>query len=197
MIFRPSVIFGESYSGRGDGKTVYGVAEVFRVAKLLADRRGAGNGRGVVFRVRARSDATLNLIPVDWVVDEMLRIRAATEPDGTVYHITHDKPVSIDELHEVLIPLCGLKRCIVDPELAPRELDAIERFIYRRLNAFRPYMMERDPVFDRSNVERVLGVEAQPAISGDAIRYALDTFFSEISKNGAEASAAPSERPVA
>ncbi len=215
FVFRPSVIFGETYSGRGDGKTVYGVAQLFRLAKQLAERESNGNLNsdqpngnghgGPVFRVRARAEATLNIIPVDWVVDEMLRIRAGSAPAGNVFHITHPRPITIREMHDVIMPLCGIARCDIDPALETCDLGQAEKFLFRRLNAFRPYMMESDPVFDRSNVERVLGKSDPKAIDENLFHFALDTFFRIDRANGAAAkspsipvvAAATERKPVA
>jgi hypothetical protein len=69
-------------------------------------------------------------------------------------------------------------------------LGQAEKFLFRRLNAFRPYMMESDPVFDRTNVERVLGKTDAKTIDESLFRYALDTFFRLDRTNGSSAKAA-------
>ena len=186
LIYRPSVVFGESYSGRGDGKTLYAIAQVFRMAKMIFDReqrRGNGGANGVM-RVRAWPGAQVNLVPVDCVVDHILRIRAGSQPIGTVFHITHDSNVSMDDLQGVILALLNIEHCQFDPNLELEGLSPAERFLFRKLTAFRPYMMMSDPIFDRSNARAVSKEATIVTLDKETLHFSFDSFFQQAQGNG-------------
>ena len=119
-IYRPSIILGETVSGLCDGQTVYNVAKMLRLARLAGERAAKKTGAFGSFRVAVDPGAAKNLVPVDTVVDRMLRI-AAGEPDaGGYYNLAHERPTPMTELIHVIAKLLDIPQY-----QAVRELDCL------------------------------------------------------------------------
>jgi len=180
LIYRPSVVFGESYSGRSDGKTIYGVAQVFRMAKRMYERRLLSNGHDGPLgslRVQANDAANKNLIPVDVVVDLLVRLRAAKAPDASIFHLTHPMPITMGQLYDVVAELNGIEKGTMQPSFDSGDLISAEEFLMRKLQTFIPYMILSDPVFDTTNTRSVLKDFDVPTFDRDFLRFAIGAFY--------------------
>jgi nucleoside-diphosphate-sugar epimerase len=94
VITRPSIIIGPSgsWSSGGSNSGLYGV--MHRVRALRVPLRSHEDG----IRLRAVPDMPLNLVPVDWVVRDLLAFGRDPESDATVRHLTSESSVTIQEI---------------------------------------------------------------------------------------------------
>ena len=112
-IYRPAVIIGDTVNGKCLSFTgFYNIAKVFALMKRLVVRKINGdaefykkhdlytNGNYVnyPFRFPCPSDTTVNLIPIDCVVSNIMNLCERPESVGQVYHLTHPNPPKIREL---------------------------------------------------------------------------------------------------
>lgn len=178
LIYRPSIVVGDSLTGHCDGKTVYNVAKSVRLAKLLREREAARSGKPAAspLRVLVNPDAMKNFLPVDVVVEMMLRIRAARPAPGQVFHLAHPRPASMGDL----VTCIADELDITDYDLV-RELDAPltapERLLEKLSKVFRPYMMESDPPFATENTLRHTGPILFPVMDYAMLRRLMGSFF--------------------
>ena len=75
VIFRPSIVIGDSRTGRTSSFNV-----IYIPLRLLE--------RGLLSFVPGRPETTLDLVPVDWVDDVMVYIMGEAAADGKVCHLT-------------------------------------------------------------------------------------------------------------
>ncbi len=75
VIFRPSIVIGDSQTGRTTSFNV-----IYIPLRLLE--------RGLLSFVPGTPDTTLDLVPVDWVDDVMVHILGKADAIGTICHVT-------------------------------------------------------------------------------------------------------------
>lgn len=180
LIYRPSVILGETVSGRCDGQTVYNIAKMVRLAKLLGDKDCSKRGLPDdyhSFRVVANTKSQINLIPVDNVTSMMLLIRASKPSSGTVFNITNPEPSTIGDIVESVSELLQVNCYEIVDSLEGEELSVPERALERVARIFRSYMLVSDPTFDMTNTRKALGLIDVPGIDKIHLRHALDAFY--------------------
>ena len=180
LIYRPSIVLGESVSGRSDGQTLYNVAKMVRLAKLLSDRDSTRNDLPLdhhSFRVVADSMAFKNMVPVDDVISMCLRIRAANPPLGSIFHTAHPEAGCIDDLVEVITKNIRIDHHEIVPTLEGETLSVPEKVLERVAEVFTPYMLSSDPVFDMKNVHALLGDSLVPAVDREYLYFCIDAFY--------------------
>jgi nucleoside-diphosphate-sugar epimerase len=152
-IFRPSIIVGHSRTHRtSSGAGLFHVMELSRKFKDLIEARQPGYLRSHGLRLPIDPAATLNLIPIDVVVDEMTALAecgAATL--GQVFHITSDEPLNVLAVLRVALAGVGIGRLDALEPGAP--LGAVDKLFGQALRHYLPYLRCRK-VFDRANVAR-------------------------------------------
>lgn len=181
-IYRPSIILGERVSGRCDGQTVYNIAKMVRLAKLLGEKDCVERGLPLdhhSFRVVANTASRKNMIPVDRVISMMLGIRACNPPSGSIFHLTHEEPVAISDLVETIATLLDADKYEIVDSLDGETLSVPEAVLERVAKIFRPYMTVSDPIFDTTNVRRALGAVEDTAMSKEDLAYSMDAFYSQ------------------
>jgi len=87
-IYRPGIVVGDSMTGE-TGK-FDGPYFVLRVMERLPNP-------GIFFRLGS-GDATVNVVPVDFVIEALARLSAAPGSYGKTYHITDPHPLSVHEI---------------------------------------------------------------------------------------------------
>ena len=192
IIFRPSIIVGDSVSGATSAFNV-----IYVPAKLLL--------RGLFRFFPANPNIPFDVVPVDYVADAIHHLSRNHLPSGTCYHLTVGlgRETNPWELLESLFETYNKYRRtgltvlsvppLVPPELlsfafqgltaARSSLHAIERMVSTKLNVFRqtmpfiPYMLS-NPSFDSSITANELG---EPPIfrsyAENLFRYCLETNF--------------------
>lgn len=179
IIYRPSIVIGESFSGRSDDKTIYGVAKVYHVAKLLAERRAQKRGEPLnrSFRVIGLSEALKNLIPVDCVIDMMLRTRRTPQAIGNVFHLTHTTPTTVGEIAEAIVEVLGIEGHELTPEAVHGQRSYQEEIVHKELASYERYGTISDPVFDMTNTQSLAGVNGLPEIDKAFLQFCIRSFF--------------------
>jgi thioester reductase-like protein len=168
MIFRPSILVGDSKDGRivhFDG--LYNLMRFFdSVAELI---------RREDFRAAANPLATKNLMPVD-IAAEMIWKIMQSQTAG-VYHITHPQPISLKRLRDIFVELFDLPRAqLVSPEdFAHHKPSRYERMFQKASLFYQPYL-RHEPAFDRTQTERALSEADRriPALDLTFFRRLLD-----------------------
>jgi nucleoside-diphosphate-sugar epimerase len=166
-IIRPSIIIGHSQTFRTSSAA--GFYYCLDALRLLHDRvatRERSYFDRHALRVGIDRNATLNLIPVDFVSSEMVDIhRRGSATLNQAFHVTSESPVSLCDWLKKCGPMIGIQRIeFVDDESV---MSALDRVFTRQVKAFLPCMKQRK-VFDRSNA-------ARHGIEGRQLDYLLDT----------------------
>jgi thioester reductase-like protein/predicted lipid carrier protein YhbT len=147
-IFRPSIIVGDSKTGRivnFDG--MYNLLRFFdNIADMVGDEE---------FRAAANPRATKNFIPVDAASAMIWNILKSGQ--GGVYHITHPEPMSLARLREIFVVLFSLRnaRFVHEDDFRRSKPSRLERLYQRASAVYEPYLRD-EPRFDRTQTERVL-----------------------------------------
>lgn len=121
-IFRPSIIVGDSRTGRtASFKVLYWPLKIY--------------ARG--FRVApGRADTPMDVVPSDYVVQAIARLRERTGPSGQVFHLCAgpERTATLAEIAGLAARFFQVKRPIfVEPTLLIRARPLIDRFTFGRL----------------------------------------------------------------
>ena len=145
-IFRPSSIIGHSKTFRVSAKTgFYKVVEALRQVSRLRPAHTAA------IEIPVKHGASLNLIPVDLVVLEMVDVIAAgAKSAGHVFHLTNERPVSLADLFFGISPMTGV-RLTCAAEVRSTALDQMSALVISGLRHYLPYF-QYARTFERKNV---------------------------------------------
>jgi nucleoside-diphosphate-sugar epimerase len=102
-ICRPSILFGDSRTGRASAlRGLYVVARATEILARAVDSGDEMDRHRIPLRILGRADATCNVVPVDWAARQIARI--VVQPDGVseVWHITNPDPPSHEEIKQWL-----------------------------------------------------------------------------------------------
>ena len=172
-IYRPSIIVGDSKNGRASSfmglysfiKAVYLLVEIFTrdIEKgggraALAGVSYKGHTLDIPLRIAANVHKTLNIVPIDYVVDVIMEVLRAGKSSGMVYHIINPNPPTIFEINEALKSVFNISGIqIVYPEDFDRDpMTEWEEFFGGTIEEVTPYLMKSEPVFDDTNTQAVL-----------------------------------------
>jgi len=152
-IFRPSIIVGDSTTGRTSSfKVLYWPLKIF--------------ARGLWRVVPGRAGTRVDVVPVDYVVRAMLHVRRDPQSLGRSYHLAAgpERSATLAELSEIASSYFGCKRPIfVNPELFIRYgRPLVDRFAFGSLKrilttgrVYTPYL-SADLRFDTQRTDRAL-----------------------------------------
>lgn len=152
-IFRPGLLVGPPWPAGPAARA--GIGPFLDLLKTFRDGVVAGDPSYFdrhALRVLLDREATINLVPVETAVAEMLDLGSRDSATfGQVFHITGEPSLGVYDLLQAVLPVLGIPRF----ELARSEdeLMSIDRHLDRLAAPFRPYLSDRK-VFDRSNVAR-------------------------------------------
>jgi long-chain acyl-CoA synthetase len=152
-IFRPSIIVGDSATGRTSSfKVLYWPLKIY--------------ARGLWRIAPARERTPVDIVPSDYVVRALLHIRKDPASAGRVYHLAAgpERSATVRALTDLASEYFGVKKLIfVNPELFIRYArPLIDRFAFGRLRhvlltgrVYTPYL-SLDLQFDTSNARAAL-----------------------------------------
>lgn len=173
-VFRPGMIVGDSRTGAiATFNTVHAPLRRYLTGKLPL--------------VPAHRDGRLNLVPIDFVADAVVRLTFEPRAAATTFHLTAPAE-SLPTLGQLLETARVFARDRLGVRLAParfvplpglgRAAIRLPRSTFGRFGPLLPYAGERR-VFRRDNVERLLGCEAPdwPAILPRLLEYATARGF--------------------
>ena len=110
IVFRPGIVVGDSRTGetsKFDGP--YFILQALRKLPRVTFMTKVGSGQN-----------TVNLVPVDFVIEAMTYLTAQPEHVGTVFHLTDPHPMTTQEILELFTDLMGMHAAFVPvpPKLA-------------------------------------------------------------------------------
>jgi len=186
-IYRPSIVVGDSIHGRYEQFNVFNHAFHLgsRVRKKLCEKLGLDSQKDTLkyeLRTIGDTNASFNIVPIDFVVETAIRLYTAPRSRGRVYHIVNPDPPTLHlgmELFRKHEPWDGLRWEMFDP--AQGFLNQYEKFINKQLSFLVPYMTNRS-VYDFSNVHAVLALHGGlPALENKAF---LEAIFRRATQHG-------------
>ena len=155
-IFRPSIVIGHSVTrGVSSGFSgLYGfIKRVLRLRQLL-DRIQDGLASRAGLRVIADPNALLNLIPVDVVARQMVRI-SRSPSRAQVFHITNPTPPLAAEVSRVIFRELELPQPVMVEDSSG--MNWIEQKVEEGLGFYKSYF-RGTRLFERENSDWALGV---------------------------------------
>lgn len=177
-IHRPSIIVGDASSGRaGSFKVLYWPLSIY--------------ARGRFRTVFGRASCPLDVVPVDFVADAILRLSQQPEALGRAYHLCAgpELQTTVGEVGELARDILGGRPLrFVDPDfytryLRPWVLPVLRRIrpeVARSGGVYLPYLRS-NPEFDVREREARLGPECSPPPVAryfeTVLRFALATDF--------------------
>jgi thioester reductase-like protein len=162
-IYRPSIVVGDSVFGRYEQFNVFNhpFDVVSQVRSRLMQKQGLDPQKDTLhygLRILGDPRATLNIVPLDFVIDTALKIYATPGSLGRVYHIVNPNPPSLALTQEIFKknePWEGLGWAQFDPKNGFQNM--YEKFIARQIEFLTPYMLG-EAVYDFSNVQAMLAL---------------------------------------
>ena len=156
-LMRPSVVIGHSRTRAATSFSgFYGALRQFAQFGGLLERMQPGLVQ-TSLRLGAAADVTINLIPIDRVVAELVDLAERDAPAG-VYHLTHRRPPTVGAVVRRMFAELGYAEPVFSGE--DREgFTYFERKLDQQLRFFRSYM-GTEKQFDRARVDGVLGAAA-------------------------------------
>ncbi|MCC7518986.1 MAG: SDR family oxidoreductase [Verrucomicrobiae bacterium] len=159
-IYRPSIIVGDSVTGRYEQFNVFNhpfdMASRLRRRIIEREKRDPRAPIRLEVRVPGRPEATLNIVPLDYVLDVVMALWALDSSRGRVYHVTNTNPPTLAQGMEMFTriePWEGARWELI-PEGGPY-LNVHEKFISKQL-AFLAGYLRGEAIYDISNVRAVL-----------------------------------------
>lgn len=181
-IIRPSIVYGDSVTGRSlrFNALYFPVKSMQYVRDIYLDDIKNNNGvkstefgisvneEGVLhlpIRIFIPNEGKINLIPVDYFTKALLSIleKPAT---GTFYHITSNKPESMQMLTsytERFLKIAGVE-VVIGTSDADEMRNPPEELFHHFIKAYRPYISDRRS-FRRENTDRATCCALPPELS--------------------------------
>ena len=155
-IFRPSILIGRSTDGKtstfgGFYRPLEALARVIALVEKklhLPSRENLERSLHlpklpVPVTIKGDPDSTLNLVPVDWVAQNII---ALMNKDGT-FHLTDQNPLTNREICEMVCEVLGVMGPHFDKEAKLRQPH--DRLYNRMIRDFSPYL-QQEPSFSSS-----------------------------------------------
>jgi thioester reductase-like protein len=153
-ILRPSIIIGHSRTRAATAFSgFYGFIRGLMQFRGIVGRAQSGLLERTRLRMRVDPDLGINLIPIDAVVQQAVRI-ALSDAQSGIFHLTHPCPPRVGEVIRTIFREVGL----LDPEFVAERDDMtwLDQQLGRRLDFYGSYLVG-DKHFDRTCSDRVLG----------------------------------------
>ena len=168
-IFRPSIIIGHSVTHR-----LSALSGFYKVAETIEQLGRSGRAAGQTVLLPMPGGATLDLIPVDVVVAEMIALMEAGKPtEGHAFHLTSESPLPLVEVLSTLSPLAGFSI-----DRLPEEAGAASKLaeaLMQRLRHYMPYLGQVRR-FDRANVHAA-GIRQETVLDVERLRHFVTSFL--------------------
>ena len=168
VILRPTIVAGEAATG-----AIRDYKNLYTLVKLIVE--------GKLRRLPGRYDATLSLVPVDYVADAVVaateRVHTGDAPIlGRAFHLQGADTLSLREVSDVLAeyPSFEVGTFVPPTAFSVEDLDPIERDYYERIGAQYTCYFDRIRTFDDNNTRTLLGL-VPPATGVDYVRTLLDS----------------------
>jgi nucleoside-diphosphate-sugar epimerase len=167
-VYRPSVVIGDSRSGRVTHfHGVYAfIRALWSALERLRRRMPEPDTVKLPLRVLGRETETLNFVPIDYVVDGMVEISRSPASAGGIYHLANPSPTE----NRVWLPnICRLLRVegiqlVADNSFLKTPMTKLESLFQKQMAFYYQYL-QGEPRFDCSRTLTALkntGIECPP-----------------------------------
>ncbi|HEY3132969.1 MAG TPA: SDR family oxidoreductase, partial [Acidobacteriota bacterium] len=158
-VYRPSIVVGSSRDGRITH--FHGVYAFLRgIVGLLQRLPFASKLDGLMelpVRIVGKATQTLNMVPVDYVIDAIHHISRRRESIGKTFHLVNPSPTVNRVWLETLCKTIGITgmKFVNQREIQKTPLNMLEKLLSRKL-AFYAMYLSGEPIFDDSNTHSLL-----------------------------------------
>ena len=149
--YRLSIVVGDSQTGEINGYDgYYGFMSSLHVVAQMFRKRNASNGEvSLPVNVICDHESTLNLIPVDWVVNSFCKLMDSPLR-GNTYILAHPNPPRVwdiltDALGVLRIDDVHVHDLQEPPILVAQSLKSIQNRISKGLKKYQPYVTGEEP----------------------------------------------------
>lgn len=199
MILRPAIIVGSEKTHVFNHSAYYQViSALYRLCKQIAARHGDSFDGNINTRLIGNPTATLNFVPVDYVVETMLRL--SDHPDLTttalkIFNVVNEVPPTVGLVHRVFCQCLNITGLDLVPQAVfeDKPMSRLERALARNVAFQMPYMHE-EIRFSTKVLRQVLPHDdfPNPNIDETFLTIINQAFFTQLekrlSKNGRSAS---------
>jgi nucleoside-diphosphate-sugar epimerase len=167
VIARPAIVIGmsDTWSSGGSNSGLYGFAH--RIKALRQPLRSHNPG----VRLSAIPTMHLNLVAVDWVVDDLMAIGADPSSNGTFRHLTSDSSVSVQDVINYICAAVDVPTIAATDNDLP-DITTIEKQLARQMEFYGNYL--RYPKTFARSMPPTRIIEPKEA------KQALESFVDEI-----------------
>jgi len=160
-IFRPSIIVGDYATGRCTSFSGwYVLFETVHMLDRLLKEHDSIDRKDLGLNVPADADGVMNIVPVDYVAEAMVRIIETPACHDKIYHLTHPDPPAhwfTRDFIERRFNIGGINFVGNDGPIGQPRTD-VERMVRKQVQTVLSYFFN-NPHFDRTNTEAAdLGV---------------------------------------
>jgi len=170
FIFRPSIIIGHSSTGRAIRFSGYYdvIRAIYQLTGSLEINLGDSFDRHLHLRILAGAALRLNIVPVDFVVEAMVRIAQAGPQEAWIFNVTNDHPPLLGFLFEQACePLSVTGIELVDSSsFEAWPMSGLERIFNRKTQFQTPYLLD-GPSFDNGNFRALVPEHVLPCPQAD------------------------------
>jgi nucleoside-diphosphate-sugar epimerase len=177
IIIRPSIVMGDSVTGRAEtDKTAYGIVRVCALLKQFMERSGDGQSAKKYY-IRAKREATLDVVPIDDVINMMMLIRENGKV-GRGYNVTAPRQTTIGEMLNAA--LAASETNFIEINSSPQEAsDFLQAMVNSSLSIYKPYMLTDDPIFDKANLIEIAGRGAMKTLGFEELRFLFRSYLDQ------------------
>lgn len=201
VIYRPSILVGNSQTGQTQSSLGFytllrALALVARRARRLLERHpghidvsGLRWEKNLIFiplRVEGSESKTLNIVPIDHVVQTMLAIFRDGNSVGKTFHLVNFKPPTIGQLRDQMCETLGMSgvSLVAQEGLKWKLTNRWERLFAKNTEEYAAYLNGKEPVFQADNTLHIIRREEIPQPVTDANFIRLLTTYCQQSHWG-------------
>ncbi len=177
IVLRPSIVIGDSETGKADDKTVYGVMASFARAKQMAlkkGRLGPNAANGFNFVVHGRYATTKNFIPCNDVIHMMLLIRDKGKV-GSCYHMANPIASTFGALCDSMERMLGVAPSTYTK--VAKEKDHVQRIINSGIDIYGDYVFVDDPEIDMKNMNALMKGRRVTEVTPNVLDFLAEVYF--------------------
>ncbi len=159
IIFRPTVIIGDSVTGKATNFTgYYGVCNaIYRLCKGLEVNLGSEFDRTFNLRILANPETKLNLVPVNYVVKAMYLLSNVRLNGSFLFHIANAEAPELELVKKVVcedLDISGIELVMAD-DFNRLPMTGLERVFHNKIGFQSPYLL-LNSYFDMTNLKKAL-----------------------------------------
>jgi len=182
VIIRPSILVGNSRTGESESdKMAYGALRSYWAFREFLRAREAEHGRTDStqgpFRVLCSAEIRRNFLCVDDATRLTVAIAAAHPEAETIAHVANPATTNMQACSEAALECLEFESIALTPTIHGA-LCSEERMLARNLRLYGPYMTMQEPVFDLTNLRRIVGdaaVDSVAAPTPQLLRFLFGT----------------------